>query len=88
MCNSYGFIKSASCISFDVLRNFQRQAETLKLKDSIVLSVSPKVFDYLVHNEYQSLLALEKILKCKIILESNEKFENSQFVIDKNPKSK
>ena len=82
-CNSYGFVKAVATISFEVLRDFKNEFLRKGFKGSVVLLVCPKVFDYLVHKEYESLLRLEKKLKCKIILESSETLYNSQFKIEK-----
>lgn len=82
-CNSYGFIKSASTLSFVVLREFKNEYRRKALKESVVLVVSQKVFDYLVQGEYEALLRLEKKLNCKIILESSDKLKNAHFKIEK-----
>lgn len=82
-CHSYGFIKSEATISYEILRNFKHDVKRLNITGSIALLVSNKIFNYLVHNEYQSILRLEKQLKCKVILESSEELENSQFRIEK-----
>ena len=82
-CNSYGFVKSDATISYEILRDFKNDVLRNKLKESIVLLVSPRVFNHLVHNEYQSILKLEKQVECKIILESSENLKNHQFKIEK-----
>lgn len=81
-CNSLGLVKSVSMISFDVLKQFQEEVIRKNLKGPLTLSVSQQTFDYLIHHEFQSLLELEKIFACKIILEANEKYKNSQFSIE------
>ena len=50
---------------------------------SDMLTVSPKVFEYLIHNEYQSILHLEKLLGCKVILESNQGYDEKTYIIKK-----
>jgi ribonuclease G len=81
-CNSGGYIKSISTISFEILKQFAQEATRKNLKGTISLSISNDTFEYLLHNEFKSLLELETALGCRIILESNEKFKNSQFSID------
>lgn len=81
-CQGCGFISSPATLSFSVLHKFKDTVRERALSGTLVLSVSHKVFDYLVHNEYQSLLVLEKQLSCKIVLESNEKFEDSYFTVE------
>ena len=82
-CDGSGFVKSIPSISFQVLRNFKTEVIEKKLTGSIILSVSPKVFEYLIHQEYQSILQLEKSLGCKAIIESNELFNDTQFNVSK-----
>jgi len=82
-CNSFGYIRSYSTISFDILQQFEREAIRKNITGHIALSVQKKVFEYLIHSEFQSILELEKKLNCKIILEINEKLRNSQFSIEK-----
>ncbi len=78
-CNANGFVESATTISFTILEQFQAEVIRANRKGSITLSISPQIFDYLIHHEFQTLLALEKILACKIVLESNAKLANDQF---------
>lgn len=82
-CNSYGFVKSDADLSFEVLRNFKNEVIRKGITGAVELLVSNKVFEYLIHNEYKSLLELEKEIKCKIVIESNEKLEGSLFKIEK-----
>ena len=81
-CNSNGFVKSPTTISFETLQNFKDTAIRENITGTVTLSVSNKVFDHIVHHEYSSILSLEKQLHCKIILESSETLEASQFKID------
>ena len=76
-CNSFGYIKSTATISFDILKQIKEEIIRKKLKGTLALSVPQAVFDYLIHHEFKSLLELEKILSCKIMLELNKKFEHS-----------
>lgn len=82
-CHSYGFVKSIETTSYDILRKFQEAIIRTPLHDSVALVVSNKVFDHIVHNEYLSILKLEKQIQCKIVLESNETFEDPQFKFEK-----
>jgi len=81
-CNSSGFIKSIETISFDILRRIQEEIRRRDMKGAIILSIPIRIFDYLIHNEYAAIIKLEKKLKIKVILESNEKLEGSQFRIN------
>ena len=82
-CNALGYIRSVSTVSFDILKNLQAEVVRKNLKGTITITVSPAIFDYLIHREFQSLLTLETKLHCKIILESNEKFDPHHFVVGK-----
>jgi len=82
VCGGCGFVKSISSIGFHVLREFKDYLNTKKVTGSLILSVSSEVFDYLIHQEYQSILQLEKQFKCKTIIESNKQFTGSQHTIN------
>ena len=84
MCNALGFVKSLSTLSFNILKHFQDNIINKNIHSPVILSISPKIFDYLVHSEFQTILKLEKKFQCKIILESNEKLkDNTQFNLEK-----
>ena len=78
-CSGSGAIKSTHTISCDVLKQFYYAIKRKSVTGSVILSVSNQMFDHLIHNEFRSLLRLEKLVNCKIILESNERFENHEF---------
>jgi ribonuclease G len=80
-CSGNGRIKSTATVSFEILEKFKEDVLRKKPTGSIVLSVPLKVFDYLIHFEYKSVLQLEKECTCKIVLESNETLENNQYEI-------
>ena len=82
-CNSYGFVKSETTISYDLLQKFETDCLRNNIKGSVVFAVSPKIFNYIIHHEYNSILELEKKLNIKIILESNSSLEEEQFKIHK-----
>lgn len=82
-CCGSGHIKSTSTNAFFVLKKFKEEVIRLSLSGQIVLSVSLKTFDYLIHSEYLAILQLEKDLDCKITLESDEKLEDTGFFVKK-----
>jgi ribonuclease G len=82
-CNGCGFVKSIPSISYQILRNFKAEVHRKNLTGSLVLAVSNKVFDYLIHQEYQAILQLEKQFGCKAIIECNEHYDDTQFTINK-----
>ena len=71
-------------MSFKLLREFKEDFIRNNMSGGLVLAVSNKVFDYLVQNEYNAILAQEKELGCKITLESFEQYEDDQFSIRNN----
>jgi ribonuclease G len=83
ICKGCGFVKATATGSFDILRKFKEEVLKKNLSNFLILAVPHKVFDYLVHNEYTSILALEKELHCKITLESREDYEDVQYSIHK-----
>ncbi|MBD3273559.1 Rne/Rng family ribonuclease [Candidatus Dependentiae bacterium] len=82
-CNSYGFIRSAQTLSFEVLTNFKNEAIKNNIKGSISLITSEAVFSHLIHKEFQSIIKLEKSLGCKIVLESDKDLQSDQYRIEK-----
>jgi len=82
-CNGCGFVKSIPSISFEILRTTKEEIRGKSLTGSVALHVSPKVFQHLIHQEYQSILQLEKALNCKIVVESNDHFEDTQSAVKK-----
>lgn len=82
-CTGCGFIKSVPSISFQIMRLTKEDIQRKNLSGTLELTVSPPVFDYLVHNEYQAILSLEKRFGCKIVVESDPSFDNTHSVIKK-----
>ncbi len=82
-CSGCGFLKSVPSMSFQILRTIKEEIRSKGLTETLTLTVSQKVFDYLIHQEYQSILHLEKALNCKIMVESSENFDDSQHSIKK-----
>lgn len=82
-CNSFGFVRATSTIAFDILKQFKEDVIRKNLSGTLALSVSVKIFNYLVNSEFQTLLSLEEKLKSKIILETNKNAKDSQFFVEK-----
>jgi ribonuclease G len=77
-CNGCGFVKSLSSNAFGSLKKCKEDSVRLNIKGAVVLTTSLRVFDYLIQQEFHSILQLEKELSCKIILESNEVYDDTQ----------
>ncbi len=58
--------------SYEILNKIQQNLDTGQSRDKIEIAVSANVFNYLNNVEYKSILHLEKLYKCKIILIKNE----------------
>jgi ribonuclease G len=80
-CNGSGHVKSISTMSFQVLKDFKEEVKRNALSGSVLFSVSNRIFDYILKFEYQPILKLEKELSIKIILESNENFDDTHFTV-------
>lgn len=80
-CSGCGFVKSIQSIGFQMLRQAKNEIVRRNLTGSIAIETSDKIFEYLVHQEYQAILQLEKSLNVKIVIESNEQFEDAQINI-------
>ncbi len=83
-CGGLGFVKSIPTISFQILRSLKEEVRSKGLVDGVILTVAPRVFEHLIQHEYQSILQLEKILNCKVTVESNDDFEDTQSSVKKN----
>ncbi len=82
-CHGYGYTISTQSLTYEVLRLFSDDMKKKPRTGAISLSVPPVVFDYMVHNEYKTILQLEKEFNCRITLESAHSLRDSQFKINK-----
>ncbi len=80
-CNALGFVKSLCTMSFYILKQIKEEIIRKKLTGIITLSVSPEAFDYLVNKEFKSILSMEEKMKCKIVLEVDNKNIGAKFSI-------
>ncbi len=87
-CESYGFVKSPSTLSYQLLQNFTERVREDHISGPITVGIPSDVFDHLVNREYTSLLALEKDIKGKLILEKDEELINAHFDIKLNESKK
>lgn len=82
-CSGLGFVKSLQTQCYDILRNVEQDLTQQKLGKSIEFHVSPAMFEYITHFEYNAILALEKMIKCKIELISQKGLDTDQYKIEK-----
>ncbi len=82
-CKGLGNIPSIQTDSFNVLRNMQEELKTVARAKEVIVSVHPKVFEYVSAVEYNALLDLEKENKTKIALLTDQKLTITQYKIQK-----
>ncbi len=82
-CSGHGFVKSTWTISFGLLAKLREEIVKKNYTGNVIFAVSNRTFDYIVHNEYLSILSLEKQFNCKITLESREDYEDTQCTVHK-----
>ncbi len=82
-CKGLGFIKSVQTESYSVLRNLKQDLHTKKLGPEIIFIVSPHIFEYITSIEYNAILSLEKLFKCKLTLLSDNNLVSSEYKIKK-----
>ncbi len=82
-CSGHGFVKSTWAISFTLFNKLRDEVTKKGLSGNLLVAVSHRIFDYLLHSEYTSILALEKQLNCKITLESREDYDDNQCTVHK-----
>lgn len=81
-CSGLGYIKSLQTESYEILRNLKKSILMHKAEKSLILSVNPEIFNYMTSVEYNSILLLEKLCKCKIEIESKKDFKLDQYKIE------
>jgi len=78
---SLGFVKSLATLTHELLARCQAKIMKEALRGPFLFTFSPEIFHHLVHNEYNAVLALEKEVGFRIVLELNEAFANDQYLI-------
>lgn len=84
-CQGIGFIKSLSNEAFTILRKISSHLESKASElysKNLVINLAPDIFHYITHIEYNSVLFLEKLYKCKIILVSQDSLSSSSFSVE------
>lgn len=82
-CKGTGTVKSVRAESYEVLRAIDKKLSTMDVKNNIVLSVNPEVFDFVSSVEYNSILALEGKFGVQITFLSKPALQRTQFEISK-----
>lgn len=81
-CKTIGFIPSLPTLSYQLLEECRLTILRDGLKPPYLLSFSPAVFEYLVKNEYRAILAFEKQVGGRIILESRDGFSDTETLVE------
>lgn len=82
-CSGLGYVKSTETECYEILRNLKKELLAHKHDKPLRLVVNPEIFDYITSTEYNAILQLEKICRCKIELESRREFKLNQYKIEK-----
>ncbi|MGD1997822.1 MAG: Rne/Rng family ribonuclease [Candidatus Dependentiae bacterium] len=82
-CKSLGHVPSLATISHELFEQCFAEVEKKKLSGTLLFVFSPDVFHYVVHNEYQAIVAIEAELGCRIILELDETLTDDSFRVEK-----
>jgi len=82
-CKGLGFIKSIQTESYSVLRNLKQDLHAKKFGPQIIFILPPHIFEYITSTEYNAILNLEKLFKCKITLLSDNNLVSSEYKIKK-----
>jgi Ribonuclease G/E len=80
-CKSLGYVKSLATLTHELLAKCQSRIFKEALKGPYLFVFSPDIFHHIIHNEYNAILALEKEVGSRIILELNETLAHDQYNI-------
>jgi ribonuclease G len=81
-CKGLGSVKSAQTEAFTVFRKLIEMLKSRKLrKDAITIAVHPVVFDFITTQEYNAILTIEKMYRCKITVITHDHPERNVFNI-------
>lgn len=82
-CKGLGYVKSTETECHLLLRQVQEKLKDQKISTLVTIRVNPDIFNHLTSVEYDAILSLEKMFKCKITLMSDKNLSISQFKIEK-----
>ncbi len=81
-CHGSGLVKSKQTECFEILREIEEDIMDNKPDAELTIFISPEMFDYITKDQYNSILALEKMFQGKIILESKKSLEPDEFKVE------
>jgi len=82
-CKSLGQVKSLSTVTHELLSKCYAKVTKEGLKGPLLLTFAPDIFHHIIHNEYNAILAIEREINTRIVLELNEHFSLEQYEIGK-----
>jgi ribonuclease G len=81
-CHGLGSVKSTQTEAFAALRKLKDELERKRDgKPQVTLLVHPAVLEYITSVEYNSILALEKEYKCKIMLSTHDNPHRDTYTV-------
>jgi ribonuclease G len=80
-CFGTGTMPSIQTESYALLRAIQDELLSHEHSNTIIISVSTAVFDYIANHEYNAMLTLEKDAGCKITLEGSKNLALQEYHI-------
>jgi ribonuclease G len=82
-CKGLGVVRSIETECHLILRQLQDKLKDQKAAKEIIIRVNPEIFNHLTSVEYNAILSLEKLYKCKITLMSDKNLTIGQYKIEK-----
>lgn len=82
-CHSLGYVPSLVTVTHDLFKQCRDRVLKEKMQGPFLFVFSTDVFHHLVRSEYQAILALEKELGGRIVLELDGKLKDTEFRIEK-----
>lgn len=82
-CAGSGFVRSEQTECYAILRAVKKDLKAHQKTKTLVLNVSPAVFQQLSTIEYNAILELEKEHGCKIELSNKTHYKTNQYKIEK-----
>jgi ribonuclease G len=82
-CRGSGHVKSIQTECFEILRNVETAVLDLQPDAELLVYLNPEMFAYVTQEQYNSLLALEKMFQGKIIVESTPALHRYEYKIEK-----
>ena len=82
-CKGLGMVKSIETQAHELLREIQGDLRKQKTMKECNIRLNPDVFNHITNVEYNAILYLEKISKCRITLTSDKNLGPTNYKIEK-----